>query len=78
MFPRCRGQRRSICGIRFAAAETLCESACHLQGKKEGRACVNKAIDDAVAHVNLPILSQYHQLRSQGDQAGLAQLANAD
>jgi UrcA family protein len=71
-----QGAKTLYLRIRFAA-ETLCESAA-TWGKKEGRACVNKAIDDAVAHVNLPILSQYHQLRSQDDQAGLAQLANAD
>jgi UrcA family protein len=58
------------------AAETLCESAA-TWGKKEGEACVNKAVDDAVVHVNLPLLSQYHQLRSKGDKA-LVQLANAN
>ncbi len=58
------------------AAETLCESAA-TWGKKEGQACVNKAVDDAVAHVNLPLLSQYHQLRIKGDKA-LVQLANAN
>jgi UrcA family protein len=59
------------------AAETLCESAA-TWGKKQGQACVNKAVDDAVAQVNLPRLSQYHQLRSKGERAGLVQLANAD
>jgi hypothetical protein len=39
---------------------------------------VNKAVEDAVAQVNLPLLSQYHQLRSRGDGSGLVQLANAD
>lgn len=62
--------------IRFAA-ETLCESAA-TWGKKEGQACVDKAIDAAVAHVNLPLLSQYHQLRSKGDKAGLVQLASVN
>jgi UrcA family protein len=41
------------------------------------RACINKAIADAVAKVNRPLLTQYHQLRSKGDSAGLVQLAKA-
>ena len=71
-----QGAKTLYLRIRFAA-ETLCESAA-TWGKKEGEACVNKAVEDAVAHVNLPLLSQYHQLRSQGDKAGLVQLANAN
>jgi len=59
------------------AAETLCESTA-TWGKKEGEACVRKAIDDAVAGVHSPLLSQYHQLRSKGDRAGLMQLAKAN
>ena len=43
----------------------------------EYRACVDKAIADAVAIVNRPLLSQYHQLRTKGDKAGLVQLAKA-
>jgi UrcA family protein len=71
-----QGAKTLYLRIRFAA-ETLCESAA-TWGKKEGQACVNKAVEGAVAHVNLPLLSQYHQLRSQGDKAGLVQLANAN
>jgi len=71
-----QGAKTLYLRIRFAA-ETLCESAA-TWGKKEGQACVNKAIDDAVVQVNLPLLSQYHQLRSKGDKAGLVQLANAN
>jgi len=71
-----QGAKTLYLRIRFAA-ETLCQSAA-TWGKKEGQACVNKAIDDAVAHVNLPLLSQYHQLRNKGDKAGLVQLANAN
>lgn len=59
------------------AAEVLCESAA-TWGKKEGAACVRKAVDDAVARVNTPLLTQYYQLRTKGDKAGLVQLANAD
>jgi UrcA family protein len=43
----------------------------------EHRACMDKAIADAVAGVNRPLLSRYHQLRTKGDNAGLAQLAKA-
>ena len=71
-----QGAKTLYLRIRFAA-ETLCQSAA-TWGKKEGQACVNKAIDDAVAHVNLPLLSRYHQLRNKGDKAGLVQLANAN
>jgi len=71
-----QGAKTLYLRIRFAA-ETLCESAA-TWGKKEGQACVNKAVDDAVAHVNLPLLSQYHQLRSKGDKSGLVQLAKVN
>jgi UrcA family protein len=62
--------------IRFAA-ETLCKSAA-TWGKKEGQACVTKAINDAVAHVNAPLLTQYSQIRSKGDKAGPVQLAKTN
>lgn len=62
--------------IRYAA-ETLCESAASW-GKKEGEACVNKAVNDAVARVNAPLLTQYNQRRSKGEKAGLVQLAKAN
>jgi UrcA family protein len=41
-------------------------------------ACVDKAIADAVANVNRPLLSQYHQLHTKGDKVGLVQLAKAN
>lgn len=59
------------------AAEVLCESTA-TWGKKEGEACVNKAVNDAVARVNIPLLTQYYELRSKGDRAGLVQLAKAN
>jgi UrcA family protein len=71
-----RGAKTLYLRISYAA-ETLCESAA-TWGKKEGKACVRKAVDDAVARVNSPLLSRYHQLRSKGDKAGLVQLANAN
>jgi UrcA family protein len=59
------------------AAEILCESAA-TWGKKEGAACVRKAVDEAVARVDVPLLSQYNQLRDKGDKLGLVQLAKAN
>jgi UrcA family protein len=59
------------------AAEVLCESAA-TWGKKEGEACVRKTVDDAVARVDVPLLTQYYQLRTKGDKAGLVQLAEAN
>jgi len=71
-----QGAKTLYLRIRYAA-ETLCESAA-TWGKKEGEACVQKAVNDAVARVNAPLLTQYSQLRSKGDKAGLVQLANAN
>jgi UrcA family protein len=71
-----KGAKTLYLRIRYAA-ETLCESAA-TWGKKEGEACVHKAVNDAVARVNAPLLSQYHQLRSKSDKAGPAQLAKAN
>jgi len=59
------------------AAEVLCESAASW-GKKEGESCVRNAVDDAVVRVDVPLLTQYYQLRSKGDKAGLVQLAKAN
>ena len=59
------------------AAETLCESAA-TWGKKEAEACVQKAVNDAVARVHAPAVTQYSQRRSNGDEPGLVQLANAN
>ena len=71
-----KGAQTLYLRIRYAA-ETLCESAA-TWGKKEGEACVNKAVNDAVARVDAPLLTQYNQLRSKGDKAGLVQLAKAN
>jgi UrcA family protein len=71
-----KGAKTLYLRIRYAA-ETLCQSAA-TWGKKEGEVCVRKAIDDAVTRVDSPLLSQYYQLRSKGDKAGLVQLAKAN
>ena len=70
-----KGAKTLYLRISFAA-ETLCESAA-TWGKKEGDACVQKAVNDAVARVDAPLLTKYSQMRSKGDKAGLVQLAKA-
>ena len=52
-----KGAKTLYLRIRYAA-ETLCESAA-TWGKKEGEACVNKAVNDAVARVNAPLVTHY-------------------
>jgi UrcA family protein len=69
-----KGAKTLYLRIRYAA-ETVCESAA-TWGKKEGDACVNKAVNDAVARISAPRLTQYTE--STGDKAGLVQLANAN
>jgi UrcA family protein len=49
-----------------------------LQRAEQHQACVDQAVAGAVANVNRPLLSQYHQLRVKGDKAGLVQLAQAN
>jgi UrcA family protein len=71
-----KGAKTLYLRIRYAG-ETLCANAA-TWGKKEGQACVNKAVDDAVVRIKRPLLSQYHQLRSKGDKAGLVQLARTN
>ena len=71
-----KGAKTLYLRIRYAA-ETLCENAASW-GKKEGQACVRKAVDDAVTHVDLPLLTQYYELRVKGDKAALLQLAKAN
>ena len=71
-----KGTKTLFLRIRYAA-ELLCESAASW-GKNEGQACVHKAVNDAVARVDAPLLSQYYQLRNKGDKAGLLQLAKTN
>jgi UrcA family protein len=71
-----KGAKTLYLRIRYAAG-TLCESAA-TWGKQEGQACVNKAVNDAVGSVDVPLLTQYSQLRSKSDKAGLVQLAKAN
>src|ERR1700685_1454909 len=69
-----KGAKTLYLRLRYAA-ETLCESAA-TWSKKEGEACMTKAINDAVAGVNAPRLTQYTE--SGGGKAGLLQLAKSN
>jgi UrcA family protein len=71
-----KGAKTLYLRIRYAA-ETLCESNA-TWGKKEGEACVQNAVNDAVARLNAPLLTQYSELRSKGDKSGRLQLAKAN
>jgi UrcA family protein len=71
-----KGAKTLYLRVRYAA-ETLCESAA-TWGKKEGEACVTQAVNDAVARVNSPLLTQYSQQRTKGGKAGLVRLANVN
>ena len=60
-----------------SAARLVCEPGQDELNPRPDRACINKAIAEAVAKVNRPLLTQYHQLRIKGDSTGLVQLAKA-
>jgi UrcA family protein len=62
-----------------SAAKTVCEplDGAGLHAAAQHRACMDKALSDAVASVDRPMLSQYHQSRT-GDKSGLVQLAKAN
>jgi UrcA family protein len=62
------------------AAQVVCtplESASSW-GERQHRACMDKAIADAVASVNRPLLSQYHQSRTTGNKSSPVQFAKAN
>jgi UrcA family protein len=61
------------------AARVVCEplESRDLRISRMHDVCVQTAITGAVESVNRPLLSQYHQLRTKGDKAGLVQLAKA-
>jgi UrcA family protein len=47
-------------------------------GAAQHNACMDKAIADAVASVNRPLLSQYHQFRTKGNKDSPVQLAKSN
>jgi UrcA family protein len=62
-----QGAKRLYTRLRVAATEVCVplESA-SAAGASEHRACVTKAIDDAVAVINLPLVSEYHRSQTKG------------
>jgi len=62
------------------AAKVVCEplESASSWAELQYRACMDKAIADAVASANRPLLSQYHQLRTKGNKAGSVQLAKSN
>ena len=59
------------------AARDVCDPLLTQWQPAEYGACMDQAIASAVATVNRPLLTQYHQLRTKGDKAALVQLAKA-
>jgi len=62
------------------AAKVVCQplETAHLWHSDQYEVCMDKAVADAVASVNRPLLSQYHHLRTKGDKAGRVELAKAN
>jgi UrcA family protein len=62
------------------AAKVVCEplETAPLWHSDQYEVCMNKAIADAVASVNRPLLSQYHRSRTKGDKAGSVELAKVN
>jgi UrcA family protein len=62
------------------AAKVVCEplDSASSWGYARHSACMDNAIADAVANVNRPLLSQYHQLRTKGEKTGPVQFAKSN
>jgi len=62
------------------AAKVVCEplESASSWGYARHNDCIDKAIADAVASVDRPLLSQYHQSRTKGEKAGPVQLAKSN
>jgi UrcA family protein len=62
------------------AARVVCDplESREIELAQKYRGCMDKAVADAVASVNSPLLSQYHQLRTKGDNSGVVKVAKAN
>lgn len=71
---------KSLYGRLRHAAQVVCKplEGASSWGSDQYTICMNKAIADAVASVNRPLLSQYHQSRTQRDQGRNVELAKAN
>jgi UrcA family protein len=73
------GAKTLYARLRYAA-KVVCaplESA-RAYATNQYESCVNKAIADAVAGVNRPVLSRYHQSRTKNDKTHIVELAKAN
>jgi len=72
------GAKRLYARLRRAASE-VCEplESASAEGASEHGACVSKAIEDAVAHINRPRLSEYHRSHTKG-RPRIVKLAEAE
>jgi UrcA family protein len=61
------------------AARTVCDplESRDLAFATKYRACMDQAVSSAVARINRPLLSAYHQLRTKGENVGPVQIARA-
>ena len=71
---------KSLYGRLRHAATVVCKplEGASAWGSDQYKICMNKAIADAVAGVNRPLLSQYHQSRTQRDKGRNVELAKAN
>jgi UrcA family protein len=62
------------------AAKVVCEplESAPSFGSTQYERCISKAVADAVASVNRPLVSQYHQSRTKSDKARGVELAKAN
>lgn len=61
------------------AARAVCDplESRELAFATKHRACMDQAVTSAVARINRPLLSEYHQLRTKGEKVGPVQVAKA-
>lgn len=62
------------------AARVVCQAFDSRQPDMTAKydACLQQAVAKAVADVNSPLVSQYHELHTKGDRAGLVRLARVN
>jgi|ERR1022692_2000503 UrcA family protein len=73
------GAKKLYARLRHAAT-VVCKplETASLWASDQYETCMNKAIADAVASVNRPLLSQYHQARTKSDKRRIVEIAKAN
>jgi UrcA family protein len=71
---------KALYGRLHYAAKVVCKplEGAGAWGSAQYETCMKKAVADAVADVNRPLLSQYHQSRTKSDNGRVVQLAKAN